>query len=127
MKTDAQLKSEVTAELAWDPRINAANIGIAVREGIVSLSGQVDTYIQKHAVEKATRRIAGNSSCNISRRFPPISGTIKLSPVTLPPGRAKEATNPFPTGSASDAITIGIVLVAFLAARVTSVPSVTMI
>src|SRR5947207_936161 len=59
MKTDAQLKSDVAAELDFDPRINPANIGVAVRDGIVTLSGQVDTYIQKHAVEKATRRVAG--------------------------------------------------------------------
>ena len=59
MKTDLQLKSDVTDELAWDPRVNAARIGVAVKDGIVTLSGQVDTYLQKHAVERAVRRVGG--------------------------------------------------------------------
>jgi len=59
MKTDLQLKSDVTAELAWDPAVNATNVGVAVRDGVVTLSGQVDSYAQKHAVQRAARRIAG--------------------------------------------------------------------
>jgi osmotically-inducible protein OsmY len=59
MKTDEQLKKDVAAELAWDPAINTTNIGVAVRSGIVTLSGTLDTYVQKHAVERAVRRVAG--------------------------------------------------------------------
>lgn len=59
MKTDQELKSDVSAELAWDPTINATRIGVAVRNGVVTLSGEVETYLQKHAVERAVRRIAG--------------------------------------------------------------------
>lgn len=59
MKTDLQLKSDVTAELVWDPTVNATRIGVAVKDGIVTLSGQVDTYMQKHAVERAVRRVGG--------------------------------------------------------------------
>jgi osmotically-inducible protein OsmY len=59
MKTDLDLKSDITAELTWDPAVNPANIGIAVKEGIVTLSGTVDSYVQKHAVERAVRRVAG--------------------------------------------------------------------
>lgn len=58
MKTDEQLKKDVAAELAWDPAINTTNIGVAVRSGIVTLSGTLDTYVQKHAVERAARRVA---------------------------------------------------------------------
>ena len=47
-------------------------------------------------------------------------------PVTLPPGRARLATNPLPTGSGSCLMTMGIVLVASLAAWVTVAPPVTM-
>ena len=74
-----------------------------------------------------TREMPGMASLRSSSLLPLRPARRFTSPVTLPPGRAKEATNPFPTGSASDAMTIGIVLVAFLAARVTLVPSVTMI
>lgn len=59
MKTDLQIKSDVTAELVWDPAVNATNVGIAVKDGIVTLSGMVDTYLQKHAVERAVRRVGG--------------------------------------------------------------------
>lgn len=59
MKTDMQIKSDIEAELAWDPAIDAASVGVAVKDGIVTLGGTVDSYLQKHAVERAARRIAG--------------------------------------------------------------------
>lgn len=59
MKTDQQLKSDVSAELAWDPAVEAAAVGVAVKNGVVTLSGQVDTYIRKHAIERAVRRVSG--------------------------------------------------------------------
>ncbi|HVZ42855.1 MAG TPA: BON domain-containing protein [Ramlibacter sp.] len=59
MKTDLQIKADVTAELAWDAACNAAAIGVAVKEGVVTLSGQVDTFLQKRAVDQAVRRVSG--------------------------------------------------------------------
>ncbi len=59
MKTDAQLKRDAEAELAWDPEVNAEAIGIAVHEGIVTASGHLDTYPEKWAVERALNRVAG--------------------------------------------------------------------
>lgn len=59
MKTDIQLKADVTAELAWDPAINATNIGVMVKNGIVTLAGHLDTFSEKHAVERAVRRVGG--------------------------------------------------------------------
>lgn len=59
MKTDALLKADVLAELAWDPAINPAAIGVAVRQGLVTLTGHLDTLEQKHAAERAVRRVAG--------------------------------------------------------------------
>jgi len=59
MKDDLQLKADVNAELAWDPAVNAANVAVAVQDGVVSISGPVDSYLQKHAVERAVRRVAG--------------------------------------------------------------------
>lgn len=59
MKTDLQLKSDVSAELAWDPAVNATNVGVAVKNGVVTLGGEVDTYLQKHAVERAVHRVSG--------------------------------------------------------------------
>lgn len=60
MKTDALLKSDVTSELAWDTSVGErAGIGIAVRDGVVTVSGQVDNYMQKQAIERAVRRVSG--------------------------------------------------------------------
>jgi len=59
MKSDSAIKSDVSAELLWDPAVDLTNIGVAVRDGIVTLSGTVDTFAQKHAVERAARRVAG--------------------------------------------------------------------
>lgn len=60
MKTDQLLKSDVTSELAWDTSVGErAGIGIAVKNGVVTLSGQVDTLMQKHAIERAVRRVSG--------------------------------------------------------------------
>jgi osmotically-inducible protein OsmY len=59
MKTDIQLKGEVSDELAWDPAINSAAIGVAVQDGVVTLTGQLNTFAEKHAVERAVRRVAG--------------------------------------------------------------------
>ncbi|MDI1271805.1 MAG: BON domain-containing protein [Polaromonas sp.] len=59
MKTDAHIKADVTDELAWDPAVNATGIGVAVREGVVTLTGHLDSYAEKHAVEQAVHRVAG--------------------------------------------------------------------
>ena len=58
-KTDNQLKQDIEAELRWDPKVNAAQIGVTVDKGAVSLLGAVDTYPQKWAAEDATKRVSG--------------------------------------------------------------------
>ena len=59
MKTDAALQREVEAELAWDPAVRSTAIGVAVRNGVVTLSGHLDTYAEKWAAEDALRRVNG--------------------------------------------------------------------
>ncbi|HSV83567.1 MAG TPA: BON domain-containing protein [Ramlibacter sp.] len=59
MKSDIQLKADVTEELAWNPAINATNIGVMVKDGLVTLAGHLDTFAEKHAVERAVRRVSG--------------------------------------------------------------------
>lgn len=59
MKTDAQLRAEVTDELAWDPAVDAANVGVAVKDGVVTLTGHLGSFAEKHAVERAVRRVPG--------------------------------------------------------------------
>jgi osmotically-inducible protein OsmY len=59
MKTDEQLKADVTDELAWDPAINATGIGVMVKDGVVTLSGHLDSFAEKHALEQALQRVEG--------------------------------------------------------------------
>jgi osmotically-inducible protein OsmY len=59
MKTDAQLKKDVLAELEWEPGVNATNVGVAVKDGIVTLTGHLDTYAEKHAIERVLQRVQG--------------------------------------------------------------------
>ena len=59
MKTDSELQRDVMTELKWEPTIRAAEIGVAVKDGVVTLSGDVDTYNKKWAAERAVRRVSG--------------------------------------------------------------------
>jgi osmotically-inducible protein OsmY len=59
MKTDTQLQSDVIAELKWEPSINAEQIGVEVKDGIVTLAGHVDSYAEKIGAERAAMRVSG--------------------------------------------------------------------
>jgi osmotically-inducible protein OsmY len=59
MKTDAQLQLDIIAELKWEPSVNAAQIGVEVRDGVVTLAGHVDSYAEKCDAERAAQRVAG--------------------------------------------------------------------
>ena len=59
MKSDNQIQKDVMEELKWEPYLNASDIGVSVKNGIVTLSGQVDTYSKEIAAEKAPKRVAG--------------------------------------------------------------------
>ena len=59
MKTDAELKNDVLAELRWEPRVSATDVGVIVKNGVVTLTGNVDSYAEKRAAEKATERLSG--------------------------------------------------------------------
>ena len=56
---DRQLRKDVLDELEFDPSINAADIAVAVNDGVVTLSGDVTSFGQKIAAERAARRIKG--------------------------------------------------------------------
>ena len=59
MKTDSQIQKDVMAQLDWEPILDSSQVGVAVKEGIVTLSGIVDTYYKKIAAEKAAKKVAG--------------------------------------------------------------------
>ncbi len=59
MSTDLQLQQRVMDELEFEPEVNAAHIGVTVRDGVVTLSGHVSTFIEKLAAEQAAKRVKG--------------------------------------------------------------------
>lgn len=59
MKTDAEIQRDVLEELKWEPFLKASEIGVSVKNGVVTLNGTVDTYSKKLSAEKATKRVAG--------------------------------------------------------------------
>jgi osmotically-inducible protein OsmY len=65
MKTDTQLKHDVLAELQWQPSIHAAEIGVEVKDGVVTLAGEVGSYAEKWDAERAAQRVAGVKSLAI--------------------------------------------------------------
>jgi VCBS repeat-containing protein len=81
MKTDTKskvavdLKNEVMEELKWEPSVNEADIGVIVKDGIVTLTGNVDSYGEKSAAERAAQRVLGVKGVanDIEIRLPGIS------------------------------------------------------
>ncbi|CAG9166586.1 BON domain-containing protein [Cupriavidus respiraculi] len=59
MTGDIQLKEHVVEELAWNPAVDATQIGVQVRDGIVTLTGHLDSHAAKYAAEEAIGRVPG--------------------------------------------------------------------
>jgi osmotically-inducible protein OsmY len=59
MKTDKDLRQDVTDELGWEPTVNAAHIGVTAKDGVITLSGHVPSYAEKYAAERAAKRVYG--------------------------------------------------------------------
>jgi len=58
-KTDTQIQQDVLAELKWEPRVNPSEIGVSVKDGVVTLTGWVDSYTKRWAAEDAAHRVRG--------------------------------------------------------------------
>lgn len=72
MKTDSKLQQDVIAELRWHPALHAAQIGVAVLDGVVTLSGEVSSYGEKVHAEQAAQGVAGVQALAVEM-------TVKLS------------------------------------------------
>jgi osmotically-inducible protein OsmY len=57
--TDEQIQQDVLEELAWDARVQPNEIGVAVKDGVVTLTGWVDVYTKRWAAEEAAHRVRG--------------------------------------------------------------------
>ncbi len=72
MKTDSQLQQDVMAELKWEPAVHAAQIGVEVKDGVVTLTGEVSSYTEKWDAERAAQRVHGVMALAVEM-------TVKLS------------------------------------------------
>lgn len=59
MTSDTQVRDRVEAELDWDVRVDSRQIGVAVKDGIATLTGHVGSYAQRRAAEEATQSVVG--------------------------------------------------------------------
>jgi osmotically-inducible protein OsmY len=59
MRLDSEIERDVRDELQWDPGLDASDIAVSVKGGVVSLTGYVRSYTQKYEAEAAAKRVAG--------------------------------------------------------------------
>ena len=73
MKTNEELRKDVMEEIKWDPELRnvATEIGVAAKDGVITLSGVVDSYWKKLSAEKAAQRVHGVKvvACDIEVRL----------------------------------------------------------
>jgi osmotically-inducible protein OsmY len=58
-RTDEQIQRDILAELKWEPRVSPNEIGVVVKDGVVALTGWVDSYTKRWAAEEAAHRVRG--------------------------------------------------------------------
>lgn len=75
MKNNEELQKDVQDAIKWEPLLNAAEIGVTVKDGIVTLTGVVDTYTKKSEAEDAAKNVAGVKAVieNIKIKFHSLS------------------------------------------------------
>jgi osmotically-inducible protein OsmY len=95
-KTDEDLQREVLLELKWDARIAPNEIGVAVKNGVVTLTGSVDTFSKKWAAERAALRVRG------------VKGVANDIEVRLP--SANELTDPEIAEAATRALALNAIV-----------------
>jgi osmotically-inducible protein OsmY len=75
---DTGLRDSVMRELTWDPQVDATMIGVTTKEGVVTLSGYVDTYVGRLAAESAARRVYGVKA--VANELAVKLGTTRIDP-----------------------------------------------
>src|SRR3981189_3998400 len=59
MRSDSDIERDVKEELEWDPDLDASDIAVSVKKGVVTLAGFVKSYTDKYEAEAAAKRVAG--------------------------------------------------------------------
>jgi osmotically-inducible protein OsmY len=72
MKNNAELQNDVQNSIKWEPLLHAAEIGVTAKDGVVSLTGVVDSYVKKTEAENAAKKVFGVKALveNIEVKFP---------------------------------------------------------
>jgi osmotically-inducible protein OsmY len=58
-RTDEEIQTDVLAELKWQPQVRSNEIGVSAKDGVVTLTGWVDSYLKKWTAEEAAHRVRG--------------------------------------------------------------------
>lgn len=69
MKTDSQLQQDVIEELRWEPSVHANEIGVEVKDGVVTLSGEVHNFAEKWNAERAAQRVSGVNALAVDMKL----------------------------------------------------------
>lgn len=72
MKNNSELQTDVQNAIKWEPLLNAAEIGVTAKDGVISLTGIVDSYVKKMEAENAAKKVIGVKALveNIEVKFP---------------------------------------------------------
>jgi len=85
MKSDSQIREEVIQELRWDPQVTDPDaIGVAVKDGAVTLAGAVSAYAQKFAAVRAASRVYGVKAVRAAAAAAPGIASVESHLVVTP-------------------------------------------
>ena len=105
MKTDAQLQKDVMAQLAWEPAIKATRIGVEVKDGVVTLAGEVATYSEKWYAERAAQRVSGVKALAIEMKVT-LAGSARRTDADI--GQSARNVLDWTTSVDSDAVKVQV-------------------
>lgn len=95
--TDLDVQTLVSEELEWTPDVDAAGIGVAVEDGAVTLSGEVDTYAERLSAKRAALRVRGvRAVVDDLAVHPKASGTVSETDIAKEVERALKGTSNVP-------------------------------
>jgi osmotically-inducible protein OsmY len=71
MRSDLELQRDVLDELKWEPGVNASDIGVTAKGGVITLTGTVDNFVEKWAAERAAKRVLGVNALAVELKLKP--------------------------------------------------------
>jgi osmotically-inducible protein OsmY len=82
-KSDSEIQKLVLQELKWDPRVDETEVGVQVKDGVVTLTGRIDSFGKKHAAAQAAHRVVGvldvANDLEVSRAGTGVAGDTEIA------------------------------------------------